>query len=90
MPKLILTILAIVAVLAILLQIRQQQAAVRSDTLRLHRDIRNTQRTLFQQQVLIGANLAPGAIEHQLDVPMPRFDEDSAWDAVLAGQASVR
>lgn len=79
MPKTLLIILALTATLALLLQMREQQAKLRNDALRLHRDIRETQRVLWQQQILLGANLAPGVLEQQLDVAATPA-EPSVWD----------
>ena len=81
-----------------LLQLRQQQQALGAGNLRLHREIRQLEQTLWRQQVLVGADLAPGSLEHRVgQAPLPtphRPDatpppapppEPDAWSGLFGG-----
>lgn len=93
MLRLLILLLCVGATLAMLLQLREQQQAMRAQNLKLHRQIRTLERTLWQQQVLIGADLAPGSLERQITpTPIPDPVEPvalppvsrSAWDGLFA------
>ena len=71
MIRLLVLLACVGLTLMALLQLRQQQQAIRAQNLRLHRQIRALEQTLWRQQVMVGADLAPGALEHHLGLNGP-------------------
>ena len=92
MLRLLLLLLCVGAILMGLLQLRQQQQALRAHNLKLHRQIRHLEQTLWRQQVLVGAEVAPGNLRHHPDpeaaerpaVVLPEVGT-ADWDRLFPG-----
>lgn len=63
MPKAILILLGFVAIGVGVLQLRQQSLSLRNRTARVHREIQQSQATLWQQQVQIAEFTSPKTIQ---------------------------
>jgi hypothetical protein len=66
MLRLVLVLLCVTLTLAVLLQQRTRHAALRSQNLRLAGEVERARQTLWQRQVMVAANVAPGSIEQHV------------------------
>ena len=92
MLRLLLLLLCVGTILMGLLQLRQQQQALRAHNLKLHRQLRHLEQTLWRQQVLVGAEVAPGNLRHRsIDEPEERQSvvlpeaSTAGWDRLFPG-----